>query len=150
MINIDPENGDTSGVALRVLAAYRRERANILFGQFLALDRQSLPPWGPPPPPPPASATPRNAESESCKTAKNGGGGGGGGEEDGRTVAEERSAATPEAGMVGRGGAGRIGSEAEEGVEGTVQAGDPAPAAGGEEGGWQFWVSEGMEVAGET
>ncbi|CAM9962020.1 unnamed protein product, partial [Ectocarpus sp. 12 AP-2014] len=66
MINIDPENGDTSGVALRVLAAYRRERANILFGQFLAMDQQSLPPWGPPPP---ASATPRNAESESCKTA---------------------------------------------------------------------------------
>ncbi|CAM9460940.1 unnamed protein product [Ectocarpus sp. 13 AM-2016] len=136
MINIDPENGDTSGVALRVLAAYRRERANILFGQFLALDRQSLPPWGPPPPPPPASGG-------------GGGGGGGGEEEDGRTVAEERSAATPERGMVGRGGARRIGPEAE-GVEETVQAGDPAPAAGGEEGGWQFWVSEGMEVSGET
>ncbi|CBJ33682.1 conserved unknown protein [Ectocarpus siliculosus] len=149
MINIDPENGDTSGVALRVLAGYRRERANILFGQFLALDRQSLPPWGPPPPPPPASASPRNPESESCKTANNGGGGGGGGEEDGTTEAEERSAATPEAGMVGRGGAGRTGSGAEEAVEGTAQPGHAAPAAEGEEGGWQFWVSEGMEVAGE-
>ncbi|CAN0074144.1 unnamed protein product, partial [Hapterophycus canaliculatus] len=43
MINIDPETGDTSGVALKVLAGYRRERANILFGQFLALDPTSLP-----------------------------------------------------------------------------------------------------------
>ncbi|CAN0101625.1 unnamed protein product [Ectocarpus sp. 6 AP-2014] len=149
MINIDPESGDTSGVALRVLAGYRRERANILFGQFLTLDRQSLPPWGPPPPPPPASASPRNPESESCKTANNGGGGGGGGEEDGTTEAEERSAATPEAWMVGRGGARRTGSGAEEAVEETAQPGHAAPAAGGEECGWQFWVSEDMEVAGE-
>ncbi|CAM9926275.1 unnamed protein product, partial [Ectocarpus fasciculatus] len=67
MINIDPENGDTSGVALKVLAGYRRERANILFGQFLALDRHSLPPSGPPPPPPSTSAAPRKAESESYK-----------------------------------------------------------------------------------
>ena len=49
MINIDPETGDSSGVALKVLAGYRRERANILFGQFLA--------WDPAPHlPPPADA----------------------------------------------------------------------------------------------
>lgn len=36
MINIDPDTGDASGVALKVLAGYRRERANIFFGQFLA------------------------------------------------------------------------------------------------------------------
>lgn len=41
MINIDPKTGDTSGVALKVLAGYRRQRANILFGQFLALDATS-------------------------------------------------------------------------------------------------------------
>lgn len=40
MINIDPDTGDTSGVALRVLAGYRRQRSNILFGQFLALEKQ--------------------------------------------------------------------------------------------------------------
>lgn len=39
MINIDPVTGDCSGVALRVLAGYRRQRANILFGQFLARAR---------------------------------------------------------------------------------------------------------------
>lgn len=38
MINIDPDTGATSGVALRVLAGYRRQRAEIMFGQFLALD----------------------------------------------------------------------------------------------------------------
>lgn len=38
MINIDPATGDSSGVALKVLAGYRRQRANILFGQFLARD----------------------------------------------------------------------------------------------------------------
>lgn len=38
MINVDPDSGDTSGVALRVLAGYRRQRANILFGQFLSLE----------------------------------------------------------------------------------------------------------------
>lgn len=40
MINIDPNTGDTSGVALRVLAGYRRRRSNILFGQFLTLEKQ--------------------------------------------------------------------------------------------------------------
>lgn len=40
MINIDPDTGGTSGVALRVLAGYRRQRADIMFGQFLALDVQ--------------------------------------------------------------------------------------------------------------
>lgn len=43
MINIDPATGDCSGVALRVLAGYRRQRANILFGQFLARDAAPAP-----------------------------------------------------------------------------------------------------------
>lgn len=46
MINIDPETGDTSGVALKVLATYRRERANIIFGQFLASEEETIPPLG--------------------------------------------------------------------------------------------------------
>lgn len=44
MINIDPETGDTSGVALKVLATYRRERASIIFGQFLASEEGTIPP----------------------------------------------------------------------------------------------------------
>lgn len=43
MINIDPVTGNCSGVALKVLAGYRRQRANILFGQFLARESSVLP-----------------------------------------------------------------------------------------------------------
>lgn len=80
MINIDPDTGDTSGVALKVLAGYRRERANIFFGQFLAR----------------APAAPTPANSNGVPTAMD------------KRINQEREEDAKYAAAVGVDGAGRV------------------------------------------
>ncbi|CAM9638105.1 unnamed protein product [Scytosiphon promiscuus] len=147
MINIDPETGDTSGVALKVLAGYRRERANILFGQFLALDQ---PPSTPPSLPlPPYDGAARAIPGGSSRATIQGVGGGEGGGGEGGVGGKEEIAARgvgDHPGVVV--GAGEVASGA-----GTADVRpDPAPPSGFPLGrnGWRFWVSEGMEVAVES
>lgn len=146
MINIDPETGDASGVALKVLAGYRRERANILFGQFLALDtplstRSAA--SAPPSPTPPAAAGARSASQEQGYAGGGYiGGGGGGGDREARSTGVTGAEAAVD-------GARRRGMGSKEDAGGEeAKASPPSPAS--VVGGWKFWVSEGMEVAGET
>lgn len=172
MINIDPETGDASGVALKVLAGYRREQANILFGQFLAWDPTSLPL--------PASdalySSPEDVSgSGGVRIGRGGRGGTGAGDvskssgenagtggfavatEAERIIGEddEGGVAVPRPPWGGGNNAGERGSKA--GVDhgryrtaapGVERAG--TVAADGSVGGWEAWVWEGMEVAGQA
>lgn len=141
MINIDPETGDASGVALKVLAGYRRERSNILFGQFLALDPLSSRPAIPPPVSAASAASTRANEGTVVGT----GGGGISSNGDGGGGKISAAQAQPAAEMDVEGTRRISGMNSDEvGRGANVSPGPPAI------GGWKFWVSEGMEVAGEA
>lgn len=157
MINIDPETGDASGVALKVLAGYRRERANILFGQFLALEPLSAPATIPPPVLATADAGGRSKGSETSAGIGTGAISGGGwnaavGSETGSNSSENGgdennsspAAQAPAAGEVVN-SAGRLAGLGSERAGKTGMA--PLPPTVG---GWELFVSEGMEVAGEV
>lgn len=138
MINIDPETGDASGVALKVLAGYRRERANILFGQFLTLDPLSSRAEVPPP---------VSAASARSTGAENGAIIGTGGTSTIGNVGGERNLgvhASPATEKVVNGAIRLSGVDLEEAGKANVS---PDPFAVG---GWKLWVTEGMEVAGEA
>lgn len=148
MINIDPQTGDASGVALKVLAGYRRERANILFGQFLALDPLSTRPSIQ------APLSDASAARSAAAAKKNGTAARGHGATGGRfDAACTGDISGDETGGAGENSAGRAPAAEGEVVDSArrrAEVGDgsvsPDPSAVG---GWKFWVSEGMEVAGE-
>lgn len=151
MINIDPETGDASGVALKVLAGYRRERANILFGQFLALEPLSPRTATPPP----ASAAGARILGEDPVT------GIGTGASGGRYTSAVERGINSSSGNGGNEKNPAVQAPAVEEVlngEGRVSWLDSEEAVGKANvspgtsavGGWKFWVSEGMEVASEA
>eukprot|EP00752_Nemacystus_decipiens_P007564 g6757.t1 len=135
MINIDPDTGDASGIALKVLAGYRREWANILFGQFLALK----------PPLSSSAAGARITGAETFLAVGAGGGGVSGANGNGGGGEENLAARAPPAAEKG------ASAEGVSGVRGGGAGGQEKVSPGSSAGGvWRFWVSEGMEVVGEA
>lgn len=160
MINIDPETGDTSGIALKVLAGYRRERASILFGQFLA--------WDPMPLPSPAGTQAGDGEGgeHELATVPEGGCRIGGETESRRPCGKQLGTGSEMEGCFGKKDSlpshwrgvfdgqeegDEKGAAAEAGGGGVVEVAEKETGDGPHgNGGWASWVSEGMEVDGEA